>query len=77
MSAFDRITQDPAKMNGQPCVRGLRMTVRRALEALGQYPDRQQLFAEYPELDEEDVRQVLGFAAANLDDKLFQLPPAG
>lgn len=55
----------------------MRMTVRRALEALGRYPDRQQLFAEYPELDEEDVRQVLGFAAANLDDKLVQLPPAG
>jgi uncharacterized protein (DUF433 family) len=77
MMPFDRISQDPAKMNGQPCVRDLRLTVRRVLEALGRYPDRGQLFAEYPELDEEDIRQVLAFAAANLDDKLVPLRPAG
>jgi uncharacterized protein (DUF433 family) len=77
MVTFDRISQDPAKMNGQPCVRGMRLTVRRVLEALGRYPDRRQLFAEYPELDEEDIRQVLAFAAANLDDKLLPLRPAG
>jgi uncharacterized protein (DUF433 family) len=32
---FDRITIEPGKMNGQPCIRGLRITVRRVLEALG------------------------------------------
>jgi uncharacterized protein (DUF433 family) len=34
MSRFDRITVDPKKLNGQPCIRGLRITVRRVLEAL-------------------------------------------
>ena len=70
---FDRITRDPAKMNGQPCIRGMRLTVRRVLEAIATYPDRAELFHEYPELEEEDLRQALEFAAANLDDKIIEL----
>jgi uncharacterized protein (DUF433 family) len=66
---FDRITRDPKIMNGQPSIRGMRLTVRRVLEALATYPDREQLFAEYPELEEEDLRQAVAFAAASLDDK--------
>jgi uncharacterized protein (DUF433 family) len=73
MSTFDRITIDPAKMNGQPCVRGMRITVRRVLEALAAYPDRAEFRREYPELDDEDVRQALAFAAANLDDRVIEL----
>ncbi len=34
MSSFDRITTNPAILNGQPCIRGMRLTVRRVLEAL-------------------------------------------
>ena len=73
MTAFDRITSDPAKMNGQPCIRGMRLTVRRVLEALATYPNREQLRAEYPELEDEDIRQSLAYAAANLDDKVVEL----
>jgi uncharacterized protein (DUF433 family) len=65
---FDRITIDPLQMNGQPCVRGLRLTVRRVLLLMAQYPDRAELFREFPELEEEDLRQALEFSAANLDD---------
>ena len=75
MTAFDRITSDPAKMNGQPCIRGMRLTVRRVLEALAVYPDREQLRAEYPEIEDEDIRQALEYAAANLDDKVVELRP--
>ncbi|MBK8267025.1 MAG: DUF433 domain-containing protein [Planctomycetes bacterium] len=64
---FDRITMDPAKMNGQPCIRDLRMTVRRVVESVAIYPDRAELFNEFPELDEEDLRQAIAFAAANMD----------
>ena len=77
MQNFDRITQDPTQMNGQPCIRGMRLTVRRVLEALALYPDRAELRAEYPELEEEDISQALAYAAANLDDKTFPLRPAG
>jgi uncharacterized protein (DUF433 family) len=68
---FDRITVDPEQMNGQPCIRGMRLTVRRVLEALALYPERQELFAEYPELEEEDIRQALAFAAENMSDSLI------
>jgi uncharacterized protein (DUF433 family) len=53
MPGFNRITSDPAVMNGQPCIRGLRLTVRRVLVALATYPDREELHAEYPELENE------------------------
>ena len=74
---LDRITIDPAIMNGQPCVRKMRITVRRVLEALALYPDRLDLKREYPELEDEDIRQALSYAAANLDDKVLELPVVG
>ncbi|MCA9238869.1 MAG: DUF433 domain-containing protein [Planctomycetales bacterium] len=73
MSTYDRITVDPAVMEGQPCIRGQRLTVRRVLEALATYTDRAEFFSEYPELEEEDIRQALAFAAANLDDRVLEL----
>ena len=73
MTNLDRITTDPARMNGEPCIRDMRLTVRRVLEALATYPDRAELKHEYPELEDEDIRQALAFAAASLDDKI--LPP--
>ncbi len=73
---FDRITIDPAKMNGQPCVRGMRLTVKRVLALLAQYPDRAELKREYPELEEADIRQVLEFAAANIADETLPLSAA-
>ena len=46
---FDRITVNPHQMNGQPCIRGMRLTVRRVLEAMATYPDSGELRAEYPD----------------------------
>ena len=76
MKRLDRITVDPAIMNGQPCVRGMRLTVRRVVEAVALYPDRRELMAEYPELEEEDIRQALEFAADNLDDQVLTVGAA-
>jgi len=73
MNTFERITSDPSMMNGQPCIRGMRLTVRRVLEALATYPDRAELRAEYPELEDEDIRQALEYAAASLDDRIVEL----
>jgi uncharacterized protein (DUF433 family) len=74
VTLFDRITSDPNRMNGQPCVRNSRLTVKRVLEALATYPDRSELLREYPELEAEDVQQALAYAAASLDDKVIELP---
>lgn len=73
VASFDRITTDPARLNGEPCIRNLRLPVRRVLEAVATYPDRNELKREYPELEDEDIRQALAFAATYLDDKI--LPP--
>ncbi|MBI1369244.1 MAG: DUF433 domain-containing protein [Planctomycetes bacterium] len=73
---LDRITSDPKMMNGQPCIRGMRLTVRRVLEALAVYPDRAELRKEYPELEDEDIRQALAYAAATLEDRIIELRPA-
>jgi uncharacterized protein (DUF433 family) len=74
MDAFDRITQDPERMNGQPCIRDLRLTVRRVLEALAAYPERAELRKEYPELEDEDIRQALEYAATYFEDAVVELP---
>jgi uncharacterized protein (DUF433 family) len=74
VDAFDRITSHPGRMNGQPCIRNLRLTVRRVLEALATHPDREALRPEYPELEDEDIRQALAYAAAALEDRLVDLP---
>ena len=70
---LDRITVNPAIMNGQLCIRGMRFTVRRVVEAAALYPDRNELKAEYPELDDADIAQALDFAARNLDDQVLPL----
>jgi uncharacterized protein (DUF433 family) len=76
MEKLDRITTNVARMNGEPCIRDLRLAVRRVLEALAVYPDRAELKREYPELEDEDIRQALAFAAALVDDKVLPIPHA-
>lgn len=71
---LDRITIDTAWMNGQPCIRGMRLTVRRVVELAAGYPNREELFQECPELEDEDIRQALLYAAAHLDDSIFEIP---
>src|SRR6266508_3691586 len=68
MEPFNRITWNPDQMNGQPCIRGMRLTVRRVVEAVALYPNREDLFRNYPELEPEDIQQALAFAADNLED---------
>ena len=74
--ALDRITVDPARLNGQPCIRNLRISVRRVLEALSTYVDRTQVLEEYPELEQEDLRQALAYAALAVEDRVLDLPRA-
>jgi uncharacterized protein (DUF433 family) len=64
---LDRITSDPELMNGQPCIRGMRLTVKRVLEALSINSDFHKLIEEYPELEDEDIRQALTWAGHNIN----------
>ena len=70
---FDRITVEPDKLSGQPCIRGMRITVRRVLEIMATYPNHDELFREYPDLEPEDLKQALCFAAAHLDNEISLL----
>ena len=67
---FDRIVVEPGKCGGKPCIRGMRVTVRRGLEILATYERREDIFQEYPFLEEEDLRQALSFAVAAVDDEV-------
>jgi len=73
---FDRITMNSAIMNGQPCIRGMRLTVRRVVEGMALYPNRDELKREYPELEDEDIKQALEFAAHDMDDRIIFLGAA-
>jgi uncharacterized protein (DUF433 family) len=72
---LDRIQIDPERMNGQPCIRDLRLTVRRVVELVALYPDCNELKQEFPELENEDIRQALLYAASSIDDRVIELPP--
>jgi uncharacterized protein (DUF433 family) len=72
---FDRITADPGVLGGKPVIRGMRLSVQRVLEILAQNPSWEELRLDYPELDAEDIRQALAFAAASLGDRVLPLPP--
>jgi uncharacterized protein (DUF433 family) len=75
---FDRITADPAVLGGKPCIRGMRLSVQRVLEILSETASREELHEDYPELEEEDIRQALAFAAAMLGDRIIPFEsPAG
>ncbi|EFK11572.1 putative toxin-antitoxin system, antitoxin component [delta proteobacterium NaphS2] len=73
---FARITVNPEIMNGQPCIRNMRLTVRRVVEAVALYPDWNELQREYPELEKDDIREALQFAAGNLYDQTIALEAA-
>jgi uncharacterized protein (DUF433 family) len=71
---LNRITSNPKRMNRQPCIRDLRITVRRVIELLATYSDQEELHQEFPELEAEDIRQALIFASSYLDDRIIKLP---
>ena len=57
------ITIEPDKRSGQPCIRGLRMTVQDVLEYLASGMSAEEILADFPDLTAEDIRACLAFAA--------------
>jgi uncharacterized protein (DUF433 family) len=60
------ITVEPGKRSGQPCIRGMRITVRDVLEYLAGGMTVDELLADFPELTPEDIRACLAYAADQL-----------
>lgn len=63
MRTFERITIDPRVMGGKPCIRGMRVTAGMLVEALSAGRTIPELLADFPYLEEADIREALGFAA--------------
>lgn len=74
MSELERITLDPNKRGGKPCIRGLRITVYDVLEYLASGMTEAQILADFPDLEREDIRAAFAFAAER-ERKQMSLPP--
>lgn len=64
MSYMDRITFDPEQCGGRPCIRGMRIRVKDVLEMLGGGATEAQILEDFPDLEAEDIRACLQYAAA-------------
>jgi uncharacterized protein (DUF433 family) len=74
MKNFEHITVDPAQMGGVPCVRHLRIPVATVLRLLAGGRTELEILSEYPDLQTEDIRECLRFAAASAMERELPLP---
>lgn len=63
MNFRERITVEPGKRSGQPCIRGMRITVKDVLEYLAGGMSREEILEDFPYLEDEDITACLLFAA--------------
>ena len=69
---FSRITVEPEKMGGVPCIRGLWIPVATVVGMVASGMTAEAILAEYPDLEKEDVQEALAFAAEAVRER--QLP---
>ena len=72
---FDRITFDPEIMGGRACIRGMRITVALVVNMVANGMTATEILKEYPDLEAEDVRQALQYAAFLTQEEI--LPDIG
>lgn len=69
---MDRITLEPGKRGGRPCIRGLRISVYEVLSMLSGGMSQQEVLDDFPELTHEDILAVLSYAA-DREHQVFSL----
>lgn len=72
-AAYERITVDPAQMGGLPCIRGMRVTVSAVLGQLAAGQSIEDVLADFPYLEREDVFAALEYAAAAVSERELPL----
>jgi len=72
MNYLDRITFDPEQCGGRPCIRGMRIRVKDVLEMLGAGASEAQILEDFPDLQAEDIRACLQYAAAQANHAVLQ-----
>jgi uncharacterized protein (DUF433 family) len=75
MDYMKLITIEPDKRSGQPCIRGLRLTVQDVLEYLASGMSTEEILSDFPDLNADDIRACLAFAA-DRERRLRVVPPA-
>ena len=73
MTRFDRIVHNPQVMGGKPTIRGMRVTVGMVVGMIGAGRTIEQVLADYPYLEREDVLQALRYAAWRAEDRELTL----
>lgn len=68
---LERITIDPEVMGGQPCIRGLRIPVSLIIKLIAAGRTNKDILEDYPELEEEDIKQSLEYAAWTVSEKVL------
>ncbi|MGE0828689.1 MAG: DUF433 domain-containing protein [Hyphomonadaceae bacterium] len=68
---LSRITSEPGKMGGRPCIRGLRIRVTDVLDLLAAGLSHQQIVDELPDLEIDDVKAAIAFAARRVDHPIL------
>ena len=76
MPNLNRITRSPEIMGGKPCIRGMRVTVGMIVGLVAAGHSNAQILAAYPYLEEEDIRQALGYAAWRVEEIELPTPAA-
>ena len=72
MDHLDRITVDPEVCGGRPCIRGLRIRVRDILDMLAGGATREEILADYPYLESDDITAALEYAARQTDHPVLR-----
>ena len=70
---FNRITVDPGKMGGVPCIRGLRIPVATVVGMVAGGMTETEILEAYPDLESEDIREALNFAAEAVRERELPL----
>lgn len=73
---FERITFDAGVMGGRACIRGMRITVSLILNLVANGMTPSEIVAEYPDLEPEDIREALSYAAALANEEFHPLASA-
>lgn len=71
MKLLDRITTEPGKCGGRPCIRGYRMRVSDLLELIAAGASREEILADYDFLESEDITAALTYAARQTDHTIL------
>jgi uncharacterized protein (DUF433 family) len=75
MDYRERITIEPGKRSGKPCIRGMRITVSDVLDYLASGMSEDEILAELPDLEKDDIKAALAFAAER-ERRLMSVPSA-